>query len=320
MNLLSVKDLSYSQIQNLLNEADYISNGLSSNVDFSHLARGKVLGIIKDEGSTRTRTSFEVGMKRLGGEVVLLDLNSGTSMSKGETIQDTVRILSGYVDVIVMRHSVKGEVNNCAEFSSVPLINAGDGNGEHPTQALLDIYTIWKECKELYKLNIMLTGDLKNSRTVHSLLQLLSIFSSYSVVHLVAPDDMQLPDSYKLSNIKFKYYKNLNNALSQCENLDVLYMTRLQRERVEEDYYDILSYNHNCLLDSDCINKLGNCLVMHPLPRLNEIPQYFDKDKRAIYFKQAKNGMYVRMALLNNILNEKDFFARNLNNTCLENG
>lgn len=326
MHLLSTTQIKSKQLQSLFKMTDSIISGelivdnLVIKGNYS-LNRKVILGIVKDEGSTRTRLSFEVAMKRLGGESVLLELDNNSSISKGETLEDTIKTVSQYVDALVVRHSRKGMVEKCAEISSVPVINAGDGDGEHPTQALLDAYTIYKHCGKLDNLNIMIAGDLKCSRTVHSLLHLLSLYEN-NLIHLVSPEDMQLPEEYKKKDngTKYIWYPDLNQALEHVgKSLNILYMTRLQKERYmsEDEVKEFWSKRKTPYLGDDFRNKVvgeyytlspsnwnqidHDCAVLHPLPRNNEISSTFDKDPRALYFQQVKNGMYVRMALLWNL-------------------
>jgi len=326
MHLLSTKQIeNREQLENLFKEANFLRHDpWSCGVDPVTLARGLVLGIIKDEGSTRTRVSFEVAMKKLGGDTVLLELDKNSSISKGETIEDTVRTMSEYVDAIVMRHSKKGMVQHCANYSSVPIINAGDGDGEHPTQALLDAYTIWREAGKLDNLNVMLAGDLKCSRTVHSLIHLLSLYPG-NRFYLISPEDMQLPQEYKYLGMWYKEHKEMGDVLEDV-NIDILYMTRLQKERylssgevaelIKEGktWYEVPDKKvpYYTLTKNDVFHLPPHCKVLHPLPRNNEIPVSFDSDPRATYFRQAKNGLFVRMALLSNLFHKKDFFARTL--------
>lgn len=330
MHFLSTKQIvNREQLTDLFRETDLLKS-YKLGQEQNRLS-GKVLAIVKDEGSTRTRMSFEVAMKRMGGNVTLLDLDKTTSLSKGETLEDTIRTVSQYVDIIAMRHSQKDMVQHCSNFSSVPVINAGDGHGEHPTQALLDAYTIRNECGRLSGLNIMIAGDLKCSRTAHSLLHLLSLYPD-NLIHLVSPKDMMLPDEYKSSNINYIYHPELDSAIAHAgQHLDVLYMTRLQRERYlsEEEVMKYLNERKTpflgdweslhkksgsssyYILNSEVAEKLNKtCCVLHPLPRNEEIPVEFDKDPRAAYFKQVKNGMWIRMALLWKMLTNNDFFQK----------
>lgn len=319
MHLLSTRQInSPSQLDNLFSLANKAH-------DLKLDSRSRVLAIVKDEASTRTRVSFEVAMKRLGGDVVNVQLDHNTSIAKGETIEDTIQTLGQYVDAIVMRHSVKGMVAQCANHSPVPVINAGDGDGEHPTQALLDSYTIFRELGRLNNLNIMMVGDLKCSRTVHSLIHLLCLYP-HNTFTFVSPENLKIPSEYLPQQHECREESELSEALAKDgKKVDVLYMTRFQKERylsVEEvleiDWtkqssmligkHEIPAYYQ--LTKVDIANLNLDCRVMHPLPRREEIPTFFDSDPRATYFRQVKNGMYVRMVLLYNLFTKGDYFAR----------
>jgi aspartate carbamoyltransferase catalytic subunit len=310
MHLLSTLQIeSPEQLDILFREADILRRDpWSVGVDPVALARGRVLAIVKDEGSTRTRVSFEVAMKRIGGEVIVLELDKNSSVAKGETLEDTIRTISGYVDVIVMRHSQKGAVAKCASFSKVPLINAGDGDGEHPTQALLDMYTIKREVGRSHNLNIMIVGDLKCSRTVHSLLNLVSLHSNNNV-YLCSPPEMGLPRDYlnkKIRCVEGDMFKEMLKRFGK--DLDILYMTRLQKERYNKEMWSVAA--PYCALGEEEASYLGaECKVLHPMPRNGEIPTSFDSDPRAKYFDQARNGMFIRMALLSNLFRSGNFFT-----------
>lgn len=267
------------------------------------LLHNKILSCVFYEPSTRTRFSFESAMLKLGGQVISTE-NAGyfSSAIKGETLEDSIRIISGYSDMIVLRHYERGAAERAAKISPIPIINAGDGDGEHPTQALLDFYTIKKEINRINNFKIAMVGDLLYGRTIHSLIYLLSL--SHNVeVFLVAPKDLQLPKKYKsfLSSqkIKFSESSNLESVLSK---IDVLYMTRIQKERFASTrLYKLVK--DSFVLNKKLLSKLNKqAIVMHPLPRVNEISREVDNDKRAAYFRQAKNGLYVRMALLSSLL------------------
>jgi aspartate carbamoyltransferase len=292
-------------------------------VDLFYQARGKVLAIVKDEGSTRTRMSFEVAMKRLGGEVTLLELDKKSSVAKGETLEDTIRTVSEYVDVIVLRHSQKGAVEKASAFSMVPVINAGDGDGEHPTQALLDVYTMYKEFGGLDGINIMLVGDLRHSRTVHSLLHLLTLYKDVKV-QLVSPPDLMLPAEYygmlRSKGIEPAASSILEKRLS-LDTPDVVYVVREQKERREKKYMnekeicDMLAgrpvdnspWKYPVFGEKEMKMLLPTAIVMHPLPRCEELPVTLDNDPRCAIWRQARNGMYIRMALLYNLFKHNTF-------------
>lgn len=267
------------------------------------LLKNKLLATVFYEPSTRTRFSFESAMLKLGGQVVTTE-SAGyfSSAVKGETLEDTIRILSGYADAIVLRHSECGAASRAAAVADVPVINAGDGNGEHPTQALLDLYTIRKELGRTDNLKIGLAGDLLYGRTVHSLIYLLSMGQKIELF-LISPKELQLPETYltflKSKTIPLHITDDLANVLPQ---LDVLYMTRIQKERFSEAaLYE--KVKEAFILDAGMMKKLKkSAIVMHPLPRIKEVAAEVDGDCRAAYFRQARNGLYVRMALLSLVL------------------
>jgi len=261
--------------------------------------KGKIIATLFYEPSTRTRFSFETAMLKLGGQVITTEnAKDFSSAVKGETIEDTVRVVGNYANAIVLRHPENGTAAKAAKVSPVPIINAGDGSGEHPTQALLDLYTIKKELGRVDNLKIGLVGDLLYGRTIHSLINLLSIYKNIEL-YLISPKELRLPEEYKIilknKGIKFFEYDKLEKILPIA---DVLYMTRIQKERFKS-----LSL-YNKVKDSFAINQNvlskfpKKSIIMHPLPRVNEIDTDVDTDKRAAYFRQAKNGFYIRMALL----------------------
>ncbi|MFZ5559238.1 MAG: aspartate carbamoyltransferase [Patescibacteria group bacterium] len=264
------------------------------------ILQNKILSCVFYEPSTRTRFSFESAMLKLGGQVISTE-SAGhfSSAIKGETLEDSIRIISGYSDIIVLRHPEVGAAERAAKVSLVPIVNAGDGSGEHPTQALLDLYTIRKELGRLDDLKIAMVGDLLYGRTIHSLIYLLSISHNIEVF-LVSPRELKLPEKYKSflekHKIKFSESDNLENIISK---IDVLYMTRIQKERFSSSQlYERVK--NSFALDKKLLNKLRKqAVIMHPLPRVNEISQEVDSDNRAAYFRQARNGLYIRMALLN---------------------
>ncbi len=263
------------------------------------LLKGSVLASLFFEPSTRTRLSFETAMLRLGGQLVTADGLQFSSLYKGESIEDTIKVIGGYADVIVMRHPDSGSADKAAAVSPVPFINAGDGANQHPTQALLDLYTIQKECGKIDGVHVAMVGDLKNGRTVHSLTTLLTLFPK---VHFtfVAPDQLRMPGKItsllEEKGLKFDASSDLTDAVAA----DVLYMTRVQKERFDDQSeYEklkdafILSANHL---------KGHKTIVLHPLPRVNEISTDVDELSNAAYFRQAANGVPMRMALLAGLL------------------
>ena len=265
--------------------------------------RGRILATIFYEPSTRTRFSFEAAMQKLGGGLLTQEnASDNSSAAKGETIADTVRVIGNYADAIVLRHPKEGTASEAAAISPVPLINAGDGIGEHPTQALLDLYTIRREMGRLDRLRVAMIGDLKNGRTIHSLLPLLTLGKEVEV-DLVTPESLRLPAKYvedlKTRGVVFHERENLDGVL---EAADVVYVTRVQQERfaTAEEYEAVKDVFR---IDSRATAKMKPlAIIMHALPRVNEIAADVDKDKRAAYFRQAKNGLYLRMALLNYLL------------------
>ena len=264
---------------------------------------GLVMATLFYEPSTRTRLSFESAMSRLGGKVIGTEnAKEFSSAAKGETIEDTIRVVNGYADVIVMRHYEMGASARAASVSRAPIINAGDGPGEHPTQALLDLYTIQKEFGSPDQLNIAMVGDLKNGRTVRSLSQLLSHYSPRNIV-FVAPEFLSMGKDIKEllreKRIPFVEVESLEEALMLT---DVVYMTRIQKERFS-DQATYEKYKDVYVLDAQKMRLLPEKgIVMHPLPRVGEIAKEVDLDPRARYFEQAQNGLYVRMALLDLLL------------------
>jgi aspartate carbamoyltransferase catalytic subunit len=266
--------------------------------------RGRILATLFYEPSTRTRFSFEAAMQKLGGSVLTAEnAKESSSASKGESIADTVRIVSGYADAIVLRHYEEGTAALAAEASPIPVINAGDGIGEHPTQALADIYTIQKELGRVDGLKVTLIGDLLNGRTIHSLLPLLSLYRGVTIT-LVSPVQLRLPSKYT------RYLKAKGVSFSETDKLaasiraaDVVYVTRVQRERFasEEDYKLV---KDAYVIDAKMADKLkSKAIIMHALPRVKEISPDVDANYRAAYFRQAKNALYIRMALLAYLLN-----------------
>jgi aspartate carbamoyltransferase len=245
-------------------------------------------------------------MKRLGGEVLLLEFDKNSSASKDESFEDTAVAMSQYCDALVIRHSEKEMVQRCAELVKIPSINAGNGDGEHPTQALLDVFTIKEEIGRLNNYNILLVGDLWSGRTIHSLVQLLKLYQGVCV-YLCSPPFMCLPEEYRAGlNIMDEQYDLCTMLKRHGSSINVLYMTRHQKERREGDSVQTVPY---CYLGDKEQSYLHHEMkIMHPLPRNQEIPTELDKEPQAAYFRQAQNGMYVRMALLDNVFFKGDFF------------
>ncbi|KAJ8432155.1 hypothetical protein Cgig2_006857 [Carnegiea gigantea] len=270
----------------------------------SQILKGYLMATLFYEPSTRTRLSFESAMKRLGGEVLTTEnAREFSSAAKGETLEDSIRTVEGYSDIIVMRHFESGAARRAAATAEIPIINAGDGPGQHPTQALLDVYTIEREIGKLDGITVALVGDLANGRTVRSLAYLLAKYKDVKI-YFVAPDVVKMKDDIKdylnSRNVQWEESANLMEVASKC---DVVYQTRIQKERFGEriDLYEEARGKY--IVDRNVLSVMQNhAVVMHPLPRLDEITVDVDGDPRAAYFRQAKNGLYIRMALLKLLL------------------
>lgn len=299
-NLIDIMDLSIEEIDNLIEIAkDIIANPEK----YQEKCRYKKLATLFFEPSTRTRLSFEAAMMELGGNVLGFSDAGSSSATKGESVSDTVAVVSGYADIIAMRHPKEGAPVVAALKSEIPIINAGDGGHNHPTQTLTDLLTIKMEKGRLDNLTIGLCGDLKFGRTVHSLVAAMSRYKNIKFV-LISPDELKLPsyvkNNYiKKNNIEYEQTTSLDDVI---DKLDIIYMTRVQRERFfnEEDY---LRLKDSYILTPEKMqNAKDDMIVMHPLPRVNEISTEVDQDKRACYFKQAKYGKFIRMALILKLL------------------
>ena len=266
------------------------------------LLQGKVVATLFFEPSTRTRLSFETAANRLGARVIGFTDPKATSSSKGETLKDTIMMVSSYADIIVMRHYLEGAARYASEVAPVPIVNAGDGANQHPSQTMLDLYSIYKTQGTLENLNIFLVGDLKYGRTVHSLLMAMRHFNP--TFHFIAPDELKMPEEYKLycKEHQIKYIEHTEFTEEIIADADILYMTRVQRERFfnEEDY--IRMKDCYILTKEKMDLAKDDMLVLHPLPRVNEISVEVDNDPRASYFKQVQFGVYVRMALILTLL------------------
>ena len=302
-HLIDIKDLSVEEIDNLIKVAkDIIANPEK----YSHKCDGKKLATLFFEPSTRTRLSFESAMLSLGGHVLGFSEASSSSVSKGETVADTIRVVACYSDIIAMRHPKEGAPLVASLKSPVPIINAGDGGHNHPTQTLTDLLTIQSEKGRLENLTIGLCGDLKFGRTVHSLITAMSRYENIKFV-LISPEELKLPEYVKedildKNNIQ---YVETNDIEEYLGDLDILYMTRVQKERFfnEEDYLRLKDYY---ILNKEKLEKAKKDLcILHPLPRVNEISVEVDDDPRACYFKQARYGKYIRMALILKLLDIK---------------
>lgn len=302
-HLIDIKDLSIEEIDDMIKVAKDI---IANEENYSHKCNGKKLATLFFEPSTRTRLSFESAMLSLGGSVLGFSEASSSSVSKGETVSDTIRVVGYYSDIIAMRHPKEGAPLVASMKSSVPIINAGDGGHNHPTQTLTDLLTINCEKGRLDNLTIGLCGDLKFGRTVHSLITAMSRYKNIKFV-LISPDELKLPEYVKKEVLEKNNisYIETRDIVEHMSELDILYMTRVQRERFfnEEDYIRLKDYY---ILNKEKLETAKDDLcIMHPLPRVNEISTDVDDDKRACYFKQANYGKYIRMALILKMLEVK---------------
>lgn len=301
-SVIDILDLTVEEIDGLISTAlDIIDNPNK----YSHICNGKKLATLFFEPSTRTRLSFEAAMYELGGNVLGFSEGKSSSASKGESVADTSKVVNCYADIIAMRHPKEGAAYVAAKNATIPVINAGDGGHCHPTQTLADLLTIYREKGGFNGLTVGFCGDLKFGRTVHSLINALSRYSDIKIV-LISPEELKLP-SYVKKDVLVKngiYYEQTTDLESVMPKLDILYMTRVQRERFfnEEDY---LRLKDSYILTPDKLkNAKSDLSILHPLPRVNEISVLIDDDPRACYFKQVSNGKYMRMALILKLLKE----------------
>lgn len=299
-NLIEPQDLTLEELEDIFNLTNQI---IDNPKDYADLCKGKILGTLFYEPSTRTRLSFEAAMLRLGGQVIGFSEPGASSVSKGESLRDTIQTVNCYADIIAMRHPLEGAAKLASIYSEIPIINAGDGGHQHPTQTLTDLVTIRKYKGTLSGNTIALCGDLKYGRTVHSLIKALSRYENNKFI-LISPEELKLPSYIKTevldkNNIEYKEITSLEDGIKEA---NILYMTRIQRERFEDlNTYERLKGIY--ILDEEKMKLADeNLIVMHPLPRVNEISYEVDMDSRAKYFKQAKFGMYVRMALIAKML------------------
>lgn len=299
-SLLEPMDFSLEELDGIFDLADRI---IADPQKYAHACDGKLLATLFYEPSTRTRFSFEAAMLRLGGQVIGFSEPNSSSVAKGESIADTIRTISCYADVAVMRHPKEGAPRVAANSTDMPVINAGDGGHQHPTQTLTDLLTIRRTLGTFENITVGCCGDLKFGRTVHSLIKALSRYKNVKFV-LISPEELTIPDYVRKevlikNNIEFKEVRTMQEALGE---VDVLYMTRVQRERFfnEDDY---IRLKDTYILDNEKMQLAKkDMIVLHPLPRVNEIATEVDSDPRAKYFEQAKNGMFVRMALIMSLL------------------
>lgn len=292
-SLVSISDISCEEILSLLEQARYFEDHPNHKI-----LDGKVVATLFFEPSTRTRLSFETAVNRLGGRVIGFSDASTTSSTKGETLKDTIKMVSNYVDLIIMRHYLEGAARYATEVTDVPIINAGDGANQHPSQTMLDLYSIYKTQGRLENLDITMVGDLKYGRTVHSLLMAMRYFNPR--FKFVACDELKMPVEYKIfcDENGIEYTEHADFSPEVINSTDILYMTRVQRER----FTDIMEYEkvknlynlHNSMLEG----SRDNLKILHPLPRVNEIALDVDDNPKAYYFQQARNGLYARQALI----------------------
>ncbi|MDY0098065.1 MAG: aspartate carbamoyltransferase [Bacteroidales bacterium] len=295
-SLVSIDDLSTDEILRILDlAAEFEINPVQNLLD------KKVIATLFFEPSTRTRLSFESAINRLGGRVVGFSDASISSVSKGETLNDTIRTVNNYCDLIVMRHPIEGSARYASEISTVPVINAGDGANQHPTQTLLDLYSIRKTQDTLENLNIFMVGDLKYGRTVHSLMMAMSRWNA--TFNFISPEELKMPDEFKLylENMGLKYYEH-SDFTDIISRADIIYMTRVQRERFSDPMEYEKVKNIYVLRDEMLKNTKPNMRILHPLPRVNEIHINVDSNSKAYYFEQALNGVYTRQAILCTLL------------------
>ncbi|NDV78826.1 aspartate carbamoyltransferase [Dysgonomonas sp. 511] len=299
-SLVSITDYSKEDILRILKIAEKFDEKPNR-----RLLEGKVCATLFFEPSTRTRLSFETAINRLGGRIIGFSDAATTSSSKGETLKDTILMVSNYADIIIMRHHLEGAARYASEVAKVPIINAGDGANQHPTQTMLDLYSIYKTQGTLDNLTITIVGDLKYGRTVHSLIIGMSHFNPRFI--FVAPEELSLPETYKqfCDSRGIPYEEHTDFSPDVINQADILYMTRVQRER----FTDLMEYEkvkNVYILRKDMIEKTkNNFRILHPLPRVNEIQQDVDDSPKAYYFEQAKNGMFIREAIICEALNIK---------------
>lgn len=309
-SLIDLEAMTPQQINKVIKKAKKI---MQSPADFRHACDGKILATLFYEPSTRTQMSFQTAMLKLGGRTIGFDNPMNSSVAKGESLKDTTSIVGGYADIIAIRHPIEGTAMASSLYANIPVINCGDGGHLHPTQTLTDIITLSCEKGRLDNLRIGVCGDLLNGRTVHSLIKTLAKYENNSFV-LISTEELSVPlyiiDILEKNNCKYEFSNNLVDAIT---DLDVLYMTRIQRERFksEEDYE---AQKNVFVLDKEKLDKARDgMIILHPLPRVNEITVDIDDDPRALYFKQAQYGMYGRMALILLLLQDEDFTIANRN-------
>lgn len=297
-DLISISDFKKEEYLQIINLAEHYYNNPAA---YHDILKGKIIATLFFEPSTRTRLSFESAVQRMGGRVIGFSDPSSSSVQKGESLKDTILTVAQYADLIVIRHPLEGSARWAAEVSPVPVINAGDGANQHPTQCLLDLFTIKQSQSKLENLSIALVGDLKYGRTVHSLIQALSYFNP--TFYLVSPEELKLPYEYKMfieeRNIKYYETTDINEYLNVS---DIVYVTRVQRERFSDPMEYEKVKNAYVIKASMLKDVKKNMKILHPLPRVNEINVDVDETDKAYYFQQALNGVFTRMAIISLIL------------------
>ncbi len=298
-SLISINDYSKEEYIKVLDIAEDFEKNPRQKILENH-----VIATLFFEPSTRTRLSFESAISQLGGKIIGFTDASSSSVSKGETLMDTIKTVANYSDLIVMRHPLDGSARWASEVAGIPIINAGDGANQHPTQCLLDMYSIRKTQGTLENIHIAFVGDLKYGRTVHSLVIAMSEFNA--TFHLVSPEELKLPSVIKKyikdAGLKYHQYTDIENIM---DKVDILYMTRIQRERFADPMEYERVKNSYILKNNMLENSKPNMRILHPLPRVNEIEEAVDQNPKAYYFQQAKNGVFVREALIASILGLK---------------
>lgn len=298
-NIISIKDFERKDIEYILDEASKLED-IANSKEISEELKGKILGLMFFEPSTRTRMSFETAIKRLNGDTIGFESSGSSSVSKGESIADTAKMFEGYSDALVIRHELEGVSKFISDIVDVPVINAGDGAGQHPTQTLLDLYTIKKEIGHIDNLKIALIGDLKFGRTVHSLSNALCLFDNVKI-YFVSPKELKMPQEVlhdiDKTNIEYQEVENIEEII---DDVDVLYVTRIQKERFN-DIDDYMKIKGAYIINKKMLEG-KDLIVMHPLPRIDEIAGDVDYTKYNKYFAQAANAVPVRMAILKTLI------------------
>jgi len=299
-SLISINDYSKEEILRVLDLAGEFEQNPSQDI-----LRNQVIATLFFEPSTRTRLSFESAVNRLGGKIIGFSDSSSSSSTKGESLKDTIKTVSNYSDLIVMRHPIEGSARYASEIGMVPIVNAGDGANQHPTQTLLDLYSIRKTQGTLENLNIFIVGDLKYGRTVHSLLMAMARFNA--TFYFISPKELRIPAEYKmfLDQRNLKYYEQIDFRDIVGE-ADIIYMTRVQKERFSDPIEYEKTKNAYVLKNSMLEGTRDNLKILHPLPRVNEISTDVDDNEKAYYFTQALNGVYTRQAIISLILGLKN--------------